>query len=251
MQPGQTLAHYTVVEKIGAGGMGEVFRATDSKLGRDVALKVLPAGFNQDPDRLGRFQREARTLASLQHPNVASVYGLETADGQTFLVMELVEGEDLSQRLARGALPVDRVVDIAGQIATGLEAAHDKGIVHRDLKPANVKLGSGGAVKILDFGLARAYEGDPEKGEGSSTSPTMTAAMTNAGVILGTAAYMSPEQARGKSLDRRTDIFSFGTVTPQRYRGSPAHPRGRTRWGQSCYHNPRQCDPGRTFTNAA
>jgi serine/threonine protein kinase len=219
MQPGQTLAHYTVVEKIGAGGMGEVYRATDSKLGRDVALKVLPAEFDKDPDRLGRFQREARTLASLQHPNVASVYGLETADGQTFLVMELVEGEDLSQRLSRGALAVDRVIDIAGQIATGLEAAHDKGIVHRDLKPANVKLGADGTVKILDFGLARAYEGDTEKGEGSATSPTMTAAMTNAGVILGTAAYMSPEQARGKSLDKRTDIFSFGTVLFEMFTG--------------------------------
>ncbi len=212
MQPGQTLAHYSVVEKIGAGGMGEVFRARDTKLDRDVALKVLPAEFDQDPYRLGRFQREARTLASLQHPHVASVYGLETEDGQTFLVMELVEGEDLSERLAREALPVDRAVDIAGQIATGLEAAHDKGIVHRDLKPANVKLGADGTVKILDFGLARAYEGDPEKGEGSATSPTMPAAMTQAGVILGTAAYMSPEQARGKLLDKRTDIFSFGSV---------------------------------------
>jgi serine/threonine protein kinase len=212
MNPGHSLAHYTIVEKIGAGGMGEVFRASDSKLGRDVAIKVLPPGFAADPERLARFQREARTLASLQHPNVASVYGLETADGQTFLVMELVEGEDLYQRLKRGALPVDRVIDIAGQIATGLETAHDKGIVHRDLKPANVKLGVDGTVKILDFGLARAYEGDPETGEGSATNPTMTAAMTNAGVILGTAAYMSPEQARGKTLDKRTDIFSFGAV---------------------------------------
>jgi len=220
MQPGQSIAHYTIVEKIGAGGMGEVFRASDTKLGRDVALKVLPSGFDKDPERLGRFQREARTLATLQHPNVASVYGLETVDGQTFLVMELVAGEDLSQRLTRGALPLDRVIDIAGQIATGLEAAHDKGVVHRDLKPANVKLGADGTVKILDFGLARAYEGDPEKGEGSATSPTMTAAMTNAGVILGTAAYMSPEQARGKTLDKRTDIFSFGAVLYEMLTGS-------------------------------
>jgi len=212
MQAGQSIAHYTIVEKIGAGGMGEVYRAKDTKLGRDVAIKVLPAGFDRDPERLGRFQREARTLATLQHPNIASVYGLETVDETTFLVMELVEGEDLSQRLLRGALPLDRVLDIAGQIATGLEAAHDKGIVHRDLKPANIKLGDDETVKILDFGLARAYEGDGEAGEGSATSPTMTAAMTNAGVILGTAAYMSPEQARGKSLDKRTDIFSFGAV---------------------------------------
>ena len=220
MQPGQSLAHYTVVKKIGAGGMGEVYRASDTKLGRDVAIKVLPAGFDKDPERLGRFQREARTLATLQHPNIASVYGLETVDGQTFLVMELVEGEDLSERLSRGALEMDRVVDIAGQIATGLEAAHDKGVVHRDLKPANVKLGADGSVKILDFGLARAYEGDADNGEGSATSPTMTAAMTNAGVILGTAAYMSPEQARGKTLDKRTDIFSFGVVLYEMLTGS-------------------------------
>ena len=212
MQPGDTLAHYTVVEKIGQGGMGEVFRARDTKLDRDVAIKILPPGFDHDPERLARFQREARTLAALQHPNVASIYGLETAGGQTFLVMELVVGEDLSQRLVRGALPIDRVLEIAGQIATGLEAAHDKGIVHRDLKPANIKLGSDGAVKILDFGLARAYEGDPEQTDSSATQPTLTAAMTGAGVILGTAAYMSPEQARGKALDKRTDIFSFGVV---------------------------------------
>ena len=212
MQPGDTLAHYTIGEKIGQGGMGEVHRARDNKLDRDVAVKILPPGFDHDPERLARFQREARTLAALQHPNVASVYGLETAGGQTFLVMELVVGEDLSQRLARGALPVERVVEIAVQIATGLEAAHDKGIVHRDLKPANIKLGSDGAVKILDFGLARAYEGDPEQTDSSATQPTLTAAMTGAGVILGTAAYMSPEQARGKTLDRRTDIFSFGAV---------------------------------------
>ncbi len=212
MQPGQSLAHYKVAEKLGQGGMGEVYRARDTKLDREVAIKILPPGFANDPERLARFQREARTLAALQHPNVASVYGLETADGQTFLVMELVAGEDLSQRLIRGALPVDQVVEIAGQIATGLEAAHDKGIVHRDLKPANLKLGSDGTVKILDFGLARAYEVDPAQTDSSVTLPTMTAAMTGAGVILGTAAYMSPEQARGKTLDKRTDIFSFGAV---------------------------------------
>lgn len=212
MQSGQSLAHYAIVDKIGQGGMGEVYRARDTKLGRDVAIKVLPPGFNNDSERLARFQREARTLASLQHPNVASVYGLETAGGQTFLVMELVEGEDLSERLTRGALPIDRVLDIAGQIATGMEAAHDKGIVHRDLKPANIKLGTDGSVKILDFGLARAYEGEHEGLDSSAAMPTMTAAMTNAGVILGTAAYMSPEQARGKALDKRTDIFSFGAV---------------------------------------
>ena len=210
---GRTLAHYEITALLGKGGMGEVYRARDTKLGRDVALKVLPTTMAHDPERLARFDREARTLASLQHPNVASVYGLETADGQTFLVMELVEGEDLSERLQRGALPIERVVDIAGQIATGLEAAHAKGVVHRDLKPANVKLGSDGTVKILDFGLARAFEGDPLTSGDPSASPTLTAAMTQAGVILGTAAYMAPEQARGKSVDHRADLWALGVIT--------------------------------------
>jgi Tol biopolymer transport system component/predicted Ser/Thr protein kinase len=209
---GKQLAHYQVTSLLGKGGMGEVYRARDAKLGREVALKVLPAGFDEDPERLARFQREARTLASLQHPNVASIYGLETAEGLTFLVMELVEGEDLSERLTRGAVPLDRALDIAAQVATGLEAAHDKGIVHRDLKPANIKLGTDGSVKILDFGLARAYGGDTETSSESSATPTLTAAMTAPGMIMGTAAYMSPEQARGKVLDRRTDIFSFGAL---------------------------------------
>ncbi|MEZ4387173.1 MAG: protein kinase [Candidatus Krumholzibacteriia bacterium] len=210
---GQTLAHYQVTALLGKGGMGEVYRATDTKLGRDVALKLLPPGVAHDPERLARFQREARTLAALQHPNVASVYGLESVGELTFLVMELVEGEDLSERLLRGALPVERVVEIAAQIATGLEAAHAKGIVHRDLKPANLKLGADGTVKILDFGLARAYEGDTSAVDDPSTSPTLTAAMTQAGVILGTAAYMAPEQARGRAVDHRADLWALGVIT--------------------------------------
>ena len=211
MNPGDTFAHYKVTAKIGAGGMGEVFRATDTKLGRDVALKVLPAILATDPDRLTRFRNEARTLASLQHPNVASIYGLEETDNELFLVMELVEGEDLSERIARGPLPLDRVLEVATQIASGLEDAHDKGIVHRDLKPANIKLSETGKVKILDFGLARAYEGDTIEGD-PSASPTMTAAMTQAGVILGTAAYMSPEQARGHRVDQRADLWALGVI---------------------------------------
>ena len=217
---GKKLAHYEITALLGKGGMGEVYRALDTKLGREVALKVLPPGFDTDPERLARFEREARSLAALQHPNVASIYGLESAEGQTFLVMELVAGEDLSQRLLRGALPVDRALDIARQIATGLEAAHEKGIVHRDLKPANVKLSEDGNVKILDFGLARAYGGDQVISGESSASPTLTAGMTNAGMILGTAAYMSPEQARGRVLDKRTDIFSFGILFYEMLTGS-------------------------------
>jgi serine/threonine-protein kinase len=191
--------------------MGEVFRATDTKLGREVALKVLPFGLTADPDRLTRFRNEARALASLQHPNVASIYGLEEVDNNLFLVMELAEGEDLSDRIKRGPLPLDQVLEIAAQIASGLEEAHEKGIVHRDLKPANIKLSEDGKVKILDFGLARAYEGETMEGD-PTASPTMTAAMTQAGVILGTAAYMSPEQARGHKVDQKADLWALGVV---------------------------------------
>jgi len=209
---GKTLAHYEITDLIGQGGMGEVYRAHDTKLGRDVAIKVLHADTSGDPERIARFQREARTLATLQHTNVASIYGFEEIDGVRFLVMELVEGEDLSQRLAPGAVPMDEAVVIARQIASGLEAAHDQGIVHRDLKPANVKVAPDGHVKILDFGLARAYLGDPGETSDPMHSPTITAGMTQAGVVLGTAAYMSPEQARGKPVDRRADIWAFGVL---------------------------------------
>jgi serine/threonine protein kinase len=209
---GQTLAHYEITELLGKGGMGEVYRARDTKLGRDVALKILPREMSGDPERIARFQREARTLASLQHSNVASIYGFEDLPEARFLVMELVEGEDLSERLQRGHLSVEDSIEIAAQIAVGLEVAHEQGIVHRDLKPANVKITPEGTVKILDFGLARAYAGDVTDDSDLANSPTITAAMTQAGTILGTAAYMSPEQARGKSLDKRADIWAFGVI---------------------------------------
>ncbi len=285
---GTTLAHYRITAALGAGGMGEVWRAADTKLGREVALKVLPEEFAKDPERMARFEREARVLASLNHPNIAHLYGLETmtsgadadadsslkpqasspssdpavgtagpqgarADrggvvGQasrvpggnsefripnselpaaapaaagpvTFLVMELVEGEDLSERLKRGPLPVDEAIPIALQIAEALEVAHEAGIVHRDLKPANIKLTDDGVVKVLDFGLAKAWES--EGGDaGTSMSPTMTRNATAAGIILGTAAYMSPEQARGKKVDRRADIWAFGVVLWEMVSGS-------------------------------
>jgi serine/threonine-protein kinase len=209
---GKTLAHYEVTALLGKGGMGEVYRARDNKLGRDVALKILPRELATDPERAARFAREARTLASLQHANIASIYGFEDAEGVRFLTMELAEGEDLSEYVSRGPIPVVESLRIARQIAAGLEAAHGKNIVHRDLKPANIKIGDDGAVKILDFGLARAYAGDEEDGGDPAQSPTITAAMTHAGVILGTAAYMSPEQARGRTTDSRADIWAFGVV---------------------------------------
>jgi Tol biopolymer transport system component len=211
---GQTLAHYRVTAAIGAGGMGEVYRATDTKLGREVALKILPPEVAGNEERLARFRREAQLVASLNHPNVGAIYGLEEAGGQPFLVLELVEGEDLAARLRRGRIPVGDAIEIARQIAEGLEEAHEKGIVHRDLKPANVKLTPDGKVKVLDFGLAKAYAGESaavSSGE-LSQSPTMAQAGTQAGVILGTAAYMSPEQARGKGVDRRADVWAFGAV---------------------------------------
>jgi Tol biopolymer transport system component len=192
--------------------MGEVYRAHDSKLGRDVAIKVLPTEMSGDPERLARFDREARTLATLQHTNIASIYGFETAEDVRFLVMELVDGEDLSELLQRGAIPVEEVVDLAVQLAEGLVAAHTVGVIHRDLKPANIKISSDGKLKILDFGLARAYIGDQGFESSPEHSPTITAAMTHVGVILGSAAYMSPEQARGKHVDHRADIWAFGVV---------------------------------------
>src|SRR5262245_34794306 len=196
--------------------MGEVYRATDTNLGRDVAIKVLPSEVVKDPERLGRFKREAQLLAALNHPHIAAIYGLEEAGGQPFLALELVEGQDLKERLERGPIPVDEALEIARQIAEALEEAHSKGIVHRDLKPANVKLTPDGKVKVLDFGLAKAWAGDAG-GSGASSSalsqsPTLARTGTIAGVILGTAAYMSPEQARGRPVDRRADVWSFGVL---------------------------------------
>jgi len=221
LTPGQRLGTYDVVAPLGAGGMGEVWRATDTRLGRDVALKLLPVSFASDPDRLARFEREAKLLAALSHTHIAGLYALEeaTLEGRTspvrFLAMELAEGEDLAERLRRGAIPVDDAIAIARQIAEALEAAHEKGIVHRDLKPANVKLSPEGHVKVLDFGLAKAWGNDgdaaPEISDGSR-SPTLARTGTAAGLILGTAAYMSPEQARGKPVDKRADVWSFGVL---------------------------------------
>jgi len=241
---GTTLAHYKVTAALGVGGMGEVWRAEDEKLGREVALKVLPEEFAQDPERMARFEREAKVLASLNHPNIAHLYGLESVNIQmaagtaapqgsqaddeglvgqpsrlpiggssptTFLVMELVEGEDLSERIKRGPISIEEATAIALQIAEALEAAHEQGIVHRDLKPANIKLRPDGTVKVLDFGLAKAWDADTE-GANLSMSPTLTAHATAAGVILGTAAYMAPEQAAGIAADRRADIWAFGVV---------------------------------------
>jgi predicted Ser/Thr protein kinase len=199
---GRTVAHYQVLEKLGAGGMGEVYRARDTRLNRDVALKVLPEAFARDAERMARFEREAQVLASLNHPNIAQLYGLE----ERALVMEYVPGETL-----RGPLPVDEVIPVARQIAEALEYAHEKGIVHRDLKPANIKITPDGKVKILDFGLAKALDDNPAAADGSN-SPTLSLAATRAGVILGTAAYMSPEQAKGEPVDRRAEIWAFGVV---------------------------------------
>jgi eukaryotic-like serine/threonine-protein kinase len=192
--------------------MGEVYRATDTKLGREVALKVVPEAFARDADRMARFQREAQVLASLNHPNIAAIYGLEDSRGVRALVMELVEGPTLAERLKSGAVPLDDALPIAKQIAEALEYAHEKGIIHRDLKPANVKITPEGTVKVLDFGLAKALDVEASVSSSISNSPTLTAAATQAGMILGTAAYMSPEQARGKAVDRRADIWAFGGV---------------------------------------
>ena len=219
---GRTLAHYEVLEKIGQGGMGEVYRARDRKLGRDVALKVLPASFAENPERLARFEHEAKLLASLNHPHIATLYDLEDEDGVRFLTMELVDGETLAERIARGPIAFSEAVALFVQIAEGLEAAHKKGVVHRDLKPANIKITSEGVVKILDFGLAKALQSEEiDRQAHASESPTMTKG-TALGVILGTAPYMSPEQARGKPIDKRTDVWSFGCCLYEALTGSPA-----------------------------
>lgn len=214
---GTQLLHYQIEAHLGTGGMGEVYRARDTRLGRDVAIKVLPELVAKDPDRVARFEREARLLASLNHPNIAALYGLESSAARPFLVMELVEGDTLAERIGRGALPAEEALTYARQIAEALEAAHEKGVIHRDLKPANVKIAPDGKVKVLDFGLAKAL-GPAEAGHygpggaGATHSPTLSIAATQAGVILGTAAYMSPEQAKGAAADQRSDLFSFGCV---------------------------------------
>jgi len=224
LSAGTRLGVYEVLDPLGTGGMGEVYRARDTKLQRYVALKILPQAFALDPERLARFTREAQTLAALNHPNIAGIYGIEESGAVRALVMEFVDGEDLSQRLARGAMPLDEALPIARQIADALEAAHESGIVHRDLKPANVKIRSDGTVKVLDFGLAKTFA---PRGPGPATpspgnSPTFTSpAMTGMGVVLGTAAYMSPEQARGAPVDKRADIWAFGVLLYEMVTGRP------------------------------
>jgi serine/threonine protein kinase len=208
---GLIFGSYEIVAPLGAGGMGEVYRARDAKLGRDVAIKVLPEDFARDPERIARFQREAQVLASLNHSNIGTIYDLQKAADTQFLILELVEGETLAQKLAHGPLPPDEAIDIAKQIADALETAHEKGIVHRDLKPANIKVTPDGKVKVLDFGLAKIYEADPSNAS-LSHSPTLMSARTAGGVILGTASYMSPEQARGRTVTKQTDIWAFGCV---------------------------------------
>jgi serine/threonine-protein kinase len=222
LTPGTRLGSYEIVSAIGAGGMGEVYRATDSHLKRSVAIKVLPAAMASDADRLGRFQREAEVLAALNHPNIAAIYGLEKTSDLTALVMELVEGEDLSAHIARGAMPLADALPIAKQIGDALEAAHEQGIVHRDLKPANIKVRADGTVKVLDFGLAKAMDPAGASSADAMNSPTLTARATQMGMILGTAAYMSPEQARGKAVDRRADIWAFGVVLYEMLTGQRA-----------------------------
>ena len=208
---GETISHYKILELIGEGGMGQVWRATDTKLNRDVALKILPEQFASDSQRMGRFQREAEVLASLDHPNIGQIYGIEEAGQTKALVLQLIEGPTLAERIAQGPIPVEETLKIALQIAEGLEAAHEKGVIHRDLKPANIKINPEGQVKILDFGLAKALEGEAPDSS-LSQSPTLTNAATQAGVILGTAAYMSPEQARGETTDKKADVWAFGCV---------------------------------------
>ncbi|HUE85407.1 MAG TPA: serine/threonine-protein kinase, partial [Vicinamibacterales bacterium] len=220
LAPGMRLGPYEVVGALGAGGMGEVYRAHDARLKRDVAIKVLPELFSTDEERIARFAREAQVLAALNHPNIAGIYGIEDAGDVRALVMEIVEGATLAQRLAPGPLALDEAIPIARQIADALEAAHEKGIIHRDLKPANIAFTADGQVKVLDFGLAKALE--PESTTDPSHSPTLTMRATQAGVILGTAAYMSPEQARGRGSDKRTDVWAFGCVLYEMLTGKRA-----------------------------
>ena len=213
LEVGSRLGHYQVTALIGEGGMGQVYQATDTKLNREVALKILPEAFATDPDRLARFQREAQVLASLNHPNIAAIHGLEDSEGSRALVLELVEGPTLADRIAQGPIALDEALPIAKQIAEALEAAHEAGVIHRDLKPANIKVKDDGTVKVLDFGLAKAFQPDASD-VSASMSPTisLTAAATQMGMVIGTAAYMSPEQAKGKVVDKRADVWAFGAV---------------------------------------
>ena len=231
MIPGTRLGPYEVIAKLGEGGMGEVYRARDARLNRDVALKILSGAFIADPDRLARFRREAQVLASLNHPNIAAIYGFEDSPSTArqaavhALVLELVDGPTLADRIAEGQIPLADAIPIAKQIAEALDAAHQQGIIHRDLKPANIKVRGDGTVKVLDFGLAKAL--DPAAAGSSANaanSPTLTGNATAMGTILGTAAYMSPEQARGKTVDKRADVWAFGAVVYELICGRAAFP---------------------------
>ena len=223
VEPGSKLLHYRIVDKLGEGGMGVVWKALDTALDREVAIKVLPPVFAENAERLARFEREAKLLASFNHPGIAAVYGLHESGGVRFIAMELVPGEDLSQRLARGAMPLDEALPAALQMAEALEFAHEHGVIHRDLKPANVKVTPDAKVKVLDFGLAKAAEAESGTTD-PSLSPTLTSEGTRVGAILGTAGYMSPEQARGKAVDRRADIWAFGCVVFEMLAGSRGFP---------------------------
>jgi len=218
---GARVGCYEVLSPLGSGGMGEVYRAFDTKLRRQVAVKVLPGTLLPDRERMGRFEREAHLLAALNHPNIAAVYGFEDSGGAPALVMELVEGETLAERIARGPIEIEETVGLARQLAEALEYAHDRGIVHRDLKPANVRIREDGVLKVLDFGIAKALA-ETSAAQDIHTSPTFSSETTQAGVILGTPAYMSPEQARGKPVDRRTDIWAFGCVVFEMLARKPA-----------------------------
>ena len=232
MLAGTQLGPYQIATVVGIGGMGEVYRAHDSRLSRDVALKMLPAAFRSDPDRLSRFEREARALAALNHPNIATIYGLEQHDGIHVLVLELVDGQTLAEIIdgvvhTRQRMPITEAIGIARQIADALDLAHERGIVHRDLKPANIKVTTSGLVKVLDFGLAKAMDSSASADASAadlSQSPTTPAGLTQPGIILGTAAYMSPEQARGKPVDKRTDVWAFGCVLYEMLTGRTAFP---------------------------
>jgi eukaryotic-like serine/threonine-protein kinase len=227
LNSGAKLGPYEIHELLGAGGMGEVYLAWDTKLGRNVALKVLPGNFASDAERMARFRREAKVLASLNHSNIASIYGIEESGNTPVLIMELAEGQTLAQKIATSPIPLDEALPIARQIAEGLEYAHEKGVTHRDLKPANIKISPEGKVKVLDFGLAKVLQGDPSSSSDPSSSPTITSAHTQAGLLMGTAAYMSPEQAKGKTVDRRSDVWAFGCVLCEMLSGRPAF-RGET-----------------------
>jgi eukaryotic-like serine/threonine-protein kinase len=218
--PGTRFGHYEITGTLGKGGMGEVYRARDTKLGREVAIKTLPVALAKDAERLARFEREAKLLATLNHAHIASVYGLDEHEGARYLAMELVEGDTLEQRLKAGPLPVEEALRLALQIAEALEAAHEKGVVHRDLKPANVMVTPQGEIKVLDFGLAKAFSGDPNAAS-PAHSPALSLAMTQQGLILGTAGYMSPEQASGQGTDQRADVWAYGVVLYEMLTGLP------------------------------